>query len=38
MAVSGQRDSDWEDLILFVDGLDLKFEVKASLAFCGVRN
>lgn len=36
-AVSGQRDSDYEDLIMFVDGLDLKYEVKAALQFCGVR-
>lgn len=35
-AVSGQRDSDFEDLIMFVDGLDLKYEVKAALQFCGV--
>lgn len=38
LAVSGQKDSDYEDLIMFVDGLDLKFEVRAALVFCGLRN
>jgi hypothetical protein len=38
LAVSGQRDSDFEDLIMFVDGLDLKYEVKSALMFCGVNN
>lgn len=38
LAVSGQKDSDFEDLIMFVDGLDLKFEVRAALVFCGVNN
>lgn len=37
-AVSGQRDSDYEDLIMFVDGLDLKYEVIAALQFCGINN
>ncbi len=36
--VSGQRDSDFEDLIMFVDGLDLKYEVRAALQFCGINN
>jgi len=36
LAVSGQRSSDFEDLIMFVDGLDVKFEVIASLIHCGV--
>lgn len=35
LAVSGQRDSDREDLIMFADGLDVKFEVIASLVHCG---
>jgi hypothetical protein len=38
LAVSGQKDNEFEDLIMFVDGLDLKFEVRTSLVFCGVRN
>jgi hypothetical protein len=38
LAVSGQKDSDFEDLILFVDGLDLKYEVRSQLVFCGVPN
>lgn len=36
LAVSGQRDSDQEDLIMFADGLDVKFEVIASLIHCGI--
>lgn len=34
IAVSGQRNNKWEDLIVFVDGLDLKYEVLASLYTC----
>ena len=34
IAVSGQRASRREDLIVFVDGLDLKYEVLASLFTC----
>ena len=34
LAVSGQKDSANEDLIMFVDGLDLKYEVVASLVKC----
>jgi len=37
LAISGQRDSDRENLIMFVDGLDLKFEVLAEILHCGVR-
>ena len=33
-AVSGQKRSSREDLIMFVDGLDLKYEVVASLVRC----
>jgi hypothetical protein len=36
IAVSGQRDSDREDLIMFVDGLDLKFEMLVALTHCRV--
>jgi hypothetical protein len=36
IAVSGQKDSAREDLIMFVDGLDLKFEVVASLTHCQI--
>jgi hypothetical protein len=34
IAVSGQRNNWLEDLILFVDGLDLKYEVVASVYTC----
>jgi len=34
LAVSGQKDHQSEDLIMFVDGLDLKYEVVAGLARC----
>ncbi len=34
MAVSGQRSSDREDLIMFIDGLDLKYDVMASISPC----
>jgi hypothetical protein len=34
LAVQGQKTSAMEDLILFVDGLDLKYEVGASLVRC----
>jgi len=34
IAVTGQRDNSWEDLILFVDGLDLKFEILAQVYTC----
>jgi hypothetical protein len=34
IAVSGQRDNSFENLILFVDGLDLKYEVVTSLFTC----
>lgn len=34
IAVSGQRNSKWEDLIVFVDGLDLKYEVLAAVYTC----
>jgi hypothetical protein len=34
IAVRGKRDSKAEDLILFVDGLDLRFEIEAQLANC----
>ncbi|MFO0679493.1 MAG: hypothetical protein U0169_23405 [Polyangiaceae bacterium] len=34
IAVSGQRNNRYEDLILFVDGLDLKYEILASVYTC----
>jgi len=34
IAVAGQRDNSNENLILFVDGLDLKYEVVAALYTC----
>lgn len=34
IAVTGKRDSKTEDLVLFVDGLDLRFEIEAVLAAC----
>ena len=34
IAVSGQKSNSTEDLIAFVDGLDLKYEVAASLVRC----
>jgi hypothetical protein len=34
IAVSGQKAHQYEDLIMFVDGLDLKYEVGASLVRC----
>lgn len=34
IAVSGQKDNANEDLIMFVDGLDLKYEVVAGLVKC----
>jgi hypothetical protein len=34
MAVQGQKSNAREDLIMFVDGLDLKYEVGASLVRC----
>ncbi len=34
LAVSGQKDTAQEDLIMFVDGLDLKYEVVAGLVQC----
>lgn len=34
LAVSGQKDSAADDLIMFVDGLDLKYEVVAGLVKC----
>jgi hypothetical protein len=34
LAVSGQKDSRYEDLLLFVDGLDLKFEVLTRFVQC----
>lgn len=34
LAVSGQKDSAHEDLIMFVDGLDVKYEVVAGLVQC----
>lgn len=34
IAVSGQKGSAMEDLIMFVDGLDLKYEVGAALVRC----
>ncbi len=34
IAVSGQRNNKFEDLIVFVDGLDLKYEVLASFYTC----
>jgi len=35
MVVAGQKDGEAENLIMFVDGLDLRFELMASLAQCG---
>jgi hypothetical protein len=34
MAVSGTRDTNMEDLIMFVDGLDLRFDVLVALYTC----
>jgi hypothetical protein len=34
IAVSGRRESPSEDLLLFVDGLDLRFEIVAQLGSC----
>lgn len=34
IAVSGQRNNMWEDLIVFVDGLDLKYEVLSAFYTC----
>lgn len=36
VAVSGQKANRYEDLIMFVDGLDLKYEVGASLVRCQI--
>lgn len=36
IAVSGQKDSSTDDLIMFVDGLDLKFEVAVALVTCSL--
>lgn len=36
IAVSGQKSHRYEDLIMFVDGLDLKYEVGASLVRCQI--
>jgi len=36
IAVSGQKDHRYEDLIMFVDGLDLKYEVATSVVRCGL--
>lgn len=36
LVVSGQKSNSLEDLIMFVDGLDLKYEVVASLVRCSL--
>jgi hypothetical protein len=36
IAVSGQKSHRYEDLIMFVDGLDLKYEVGAALVRCQI--
>lgn len=37
LSVRGQRDANREDLIAFVDGLDVRYEVAAALTSCPVR-